>query len=247
MGTLFKADPITWYELSLEAPAAHNVPISNATHSPVNPIIIAMQSRLHRFWTRCNVDDVDEDTFPFLDREDEDSSAAVSGQRSVACGTHSESPEILGRHVGPYSLALSATLWTVMLYNIFPYPTTVQLFIVFLVTLVGWGVLRLWTLTATIFRGREAIEDHLRRSTISERSMEVFGIFLLAFFLAYLGITPPEKPRVDLIPNERYFIAANLYNSEGILPSWSNSLISLLHARAWSIFGPRQLRNALPV
>ncbi|WWC58320.1 uncharacterized protein I303_100860 [Kwoniella dejecticola CBS 10117] len=133
---------------------------------------------------------------------------------------------------------------------IFPFPTTIPPFICLLTILVGWVTIT-WLRTIyyslvsyQIIREKSEPTYHRQSSCISssssskvyfnkfgttKRTILLSSTFFL-IYLAYLGLIVPQEevPPLNTHGNEKYFIAANLHDSEDILPSWSAELVKLI-------------------
>ncbi|WVW82016.1 hypothetical protein I302_104021 [Kwoniella bestiolae CBS 10118] len=132
-------------------------------------------------------------------------------------------------------LAIGSTL---TLFVVFPFPTTIPAFIGLLTILVGWTSITwmrvLYHLSNT-FKSKEKTSNRSKnffnRFSNTKRTVLVTST-LFILFLSCLGFCPPEEKVVPTRPygygTEKYFVAANLHNSEDILPRWSSELIKLI-------------------
>ncbi|WWC66738.1 uncharacterized protein I206_100643 [Kwoniella pini CBS 10737] len=135
-----------------------------------------------------------------------------------------------------------------VLFIIFPFPTTIPAFLCLLTILVGWVTIT-WLRTIyyslvsyQIIREKSDTLHHRHPSTSSCSSKLYFNKFgttkrtillsstFFLLYLAYLGLIVPQEelPRLNTNGNEKYFIAANLHDSQDILPSWSTELVKLI-------------------
>lgn len=135
------------------------------------------------------------------------------------------------------TLALGVIL---ALFIAFPFPTTIHLFIPLSITLALWVALS-WSRLA-LLAGSYAL--HKRGNTLSPRAAVSLGVrlvlstALVGYWLA-LGVVPPavEVPALHAGAGvaPKVFIAANLYNSEEILPTWSAEIVKLVQHREYSL------------
>ncbi|KAL7421833.1 hypothetical protein Q5752_003604 [Cryptotrichosporon argae] len=114
------------------------------------------------------------------------------------------------------------------LFVVYPFPTTIPVFIGAACALVLWTAAGWLRIAATLVRRESGWRDG---SATYQLSLVVASL-LIVYWLR-LGIAPPEQylPRiVPANPNvpEKYFIAANLYNNQDILPNWSAELLKLI-------------------
>ncbi|KAK4687636.1 alpha-1,3-mannosyltransferase, partial [Tremellales sp. Uapishka_1] len=120
--------------------------------------------------------------------------------------------------------------WVIGLYITYPFPTTIPLFIGCAICLTGWTFIAWCRIAMTLVHAD-------RRPTIfRDRSWKhwlgLLACTALLSFWAYLGVTPPKETIPDLVenpgaPEEKYFIAANLYENEAVFAHWSDQLIKL--------------------
>ncbi|KAL1405248.1 hypothetical protein Q8F55_008874 [Vanrija albida] len=135
-------------------------------------------------------------------------------------------------------VALLSVATFVALLVAFPFPTTVHAFAAIFVGITAWtqiSVLRIvFALALVVWRGScspKALAKALPRwSTAQYSFLLVLSTFVL--FCLSLGLLPPlqELPPLarDLgAPAGKYFIAANLYNNEDLVPQWLDQVVKL--------------------
>ncbi|WOO85796.1 uncharacterized protein LOC62_07G009282 [Vanrija pseudolonga] len=119
----------------------------------------------------------------------------------------------------------------------FPFPTTVHAFAAIFVGVTAWtqiSCLRIvFALALVAWRGNpKALAKGLPRWSTAQYSF----LLVLSTFVLYclsLGLVPPlnELPPLDRdlagAPPGKYFIAANLYNNEDLVPHWSDQVVKL--------------------
>ncbi|WRT63900.1 uncharacterized protein IL334_000826 [Kwoniella shivajii] len=120
--------------------------------------------------------------------------------------------------------------FAIVLFMIFPFPTTIPAFLSILISLSGWTILT-WSkiLHAFVFQSREKSTNFFNRYSNTKRTI-IVATTLFLLYLACLGVCAPEEdlPRLVNKGSEKYFIAANLHDSEDILPKWSEELVKLI-------------------
>lgn len=117
--------------------------------------------------------------------------------------------------------------WTIGLYIIYPFPTTIPLFMGLLICITGWTCVSLFRGGMELLRAERKWEvlDGYR----SKRGLGLGFMILLIGYWASLGVVPPHRSLdVRIEKGEKFFIAANLYNNEGIFTNWSQELLKLI-------------------
>lgn len=128
------------------------------------------------------------------------------------------------------------------LFIAFPFPTTVHAFIPLALALaswvtlswlkLGWGALRAWRRhgpAAKTMAEVMPVGAGGRRRSVTHITALLTCTALVGYWLG-LGLVPPKQHIPALAPIEdspRYFIAANLYNNEHLLPRWSREIHKL--------------------
>lgn len=122
----------------------------------------------------------------------------------------------------------------------FPLPTSIHVFLS-----VALGITS-WTFLQWIRLGHTCASSYLRGGNVVRRwttaQLSTFVVFsALAMFWLSLGIVPPAETVPSLVGADgggrpRYFIAANLYNNEDIVPQWTEQLIKAIEHRTFSCF-----------
>jgi hypothetical protein len=123
------------------------------------------------------------------------------------------------------------------LYTYFPFFTTIPLFVG------GLSFVAIWTVTTilasipgTLGMGRMRTEEG-RQSGVWPRWKRIcVTIGTMLVLLVCINLGTPTRTLPDLIPTdegipERYFIAANLYNNQDILPTWTEEVLALVSHR----------------
>ncbi|CAD6571957.1 MAG: hypothetical protein CYPHOPRED_004671 [Cyphobasidiales sp. Tagirdzhanova-0007] len=126
--------------------------------------------------------------------------------------------------------AISAFLgcgWAVGLFYVYPFPTTIPLFIGAAISLSLWVIVQLLNMARSAIARKPIVAEWSR-----ERRLAVAMGTLLLMWFGVAGFVPPRRDLPVLHPSrpdvaEKYFIAANLYNSEAIFASWSSELLRL--------------------
>lgn len=129
------------------------------------------------------------------------------------------------------SLVFLALGGALALFIAFPFPTTIHLFIPAAVALAAY-VLVAWTrlvvASGSALRkgGPKGVLKSLARWSIPA-ALALVGSSALVVFWLCLGVSPPAEA-VPALPPQRYFIAANLFNNEDILPAWLDQMARLI-------------------
>lgn len=127
----------------------------------------------------------------------------------------------------------------------FPFPTTVHAFAAIFVGVTAWtqiSCLRIvFALALVAWRGNpKALAKGLPRWSTAQYSF----LLVLSTFVLYclsLGLVPPlhELPALDRdlagAQPGKYFIAANLYNNEDLVPHWSDQVVKLAEHRELAV------------
>lgn len=103
----------------------------------------------------------------------------------------------------------------------FPMPTTIHVFIP------GAAALSLWVVI-TWLRVGYALVRHGKATT--PRSFRI-GLVLASAVVVlgvWQGVVPPAEAEPPPLPDGKYFIAANLFDNEAILPQWSREMVRLV-------------------
>lgn len=109
---------------------------------------------------------------------------------------------------------------TIIIYTVWSFPATTPLFIGGAVSLTGWTILSLFRL---------AFDNS--SCAYSTRHKVLLGLAsAVLIYWAYLGVIPPKEDVPMLPKGEKYFIAANLYDNEGVFDWWSGELLKLAEA-----------------
>lgn len=144
-----------------------------------------------------------------------------------------DSPYRSNIHPSP-SVVIAFTVfigWSVIFAILYPFPTTIHIFVAFLVGCVCWtGSEWAWI----VERWRNS-KGGLRRSLqkMKPRRRTVFlcsNVGLVSCTLFGLRVPVGRVPALEehSIDTDRWFIAANLYNNERVLPRWSEELLKLV-------------------
>ena len=135
-------------------------------------------------------------------------------------------------------LVVFGMAWTVGLYNAFPFPTTIPLFVGAAVSLSGWTLCSWMKIALLTLRSRQ-FSATLATWSVRHRIGLAGCTCLVAFWLT-LGFVPPAEkfpplqPTVSGVP-DKFFIAASLYNSSAIFDHWSTELLKLTAHREFPI------------
>ncbi|WVQ62475.1 uncharacterized protein L199_000615 [Kwoniella botswanensis] len=135
------------------------------------------------------------------------------------------------------TIILLAVGSTITLFIIFPFPTTIPAFVGLFTILLGWTLTTWFKVMyhlSNIFKSREKTSNRTKNffnrfSTTKRTILATSTLFIL--FLSCLGFCPPKEQDVPIRPvqGEKYFVAANLHNSQDILPGWSSELIKMIN------------------
>ncbi|BEI92256.1 uncharacterized protein CcaverHIS019_0410760 [Cutaneotrichosporon cavernicola] len=114
------------------------------------------------------------------------------------------------------------------LFAAFPFPTTIHAFLPLAGALAAWVAVSWTKLAVGALRAwRTPKLDVPRRRSATHLTALVACTALMGYWLS-LGITPRAPVLATLAPPEdtpRYFIAANLYNNEHLLPRWTREVL----------------------
>lgn len=126
--------------------------------------------------------------------------------------------------------------WTAGLYNTYPAPTTVPVFIGLAFMLCSWVVIAWAELLWALLRRRETVRQTLARYPIRYRIIGGLATALVAWW-AIISVIPSSSPSPpSMIGNgDKYFIAINLYNSEAIMSAFIAELTALILIREWTV------------
>lgn len=133
----------------------------------------------------------------------------------------------LGRRYPLIALAtFGGSVWAFILLVMYPMPTTIPVFIVLAFVLTAWVASTWLRLITTLICPRD--NQTAQASRFSKICLLV-GTTLVVYWV-HLGwrVPPEEVPilrRTQVDVAERYFIAANLYNNEDILPVWTDQVL----------------------
>lgn len=118
----------------------------------------------------------------------------------------------------------------------FPFPTTVHVFLAAFAGLTAWTAISLTRAVIAIamvgLRGRSALKKSELPQNVSQLVTLLAATALVLYWFS-IGLVPERESVPQIIPTdynvpEKYYIAANLYNSEKIFPTWSNEVIKLI-------------------
>lgn len=150
------------------------------------------------------------------------------------------------------------------LFAVFPFPTTVHAFIPLALALaswvalswlkLGWGALRALRRRGPV-GAKKTMSDVVpgmvvggarqRRRSVTHLTALLACTALVVYWLS-LGLVPPKQEIPALAPAEdrpRYFIAANLYNNEHLVPRWSSQVLKLVNHCECSLVVARMCRS----
>lgn len=124
--------------------------------------------------------------------------------------------------------------WTIGLFIVYPFPTTIPLFVGGVICLTGWDVIAWTRILASLYRERSL--SKLKTSRTVRQWIGLTVCTILVLFLFSLGLTPPPEALPTLRPGsvdapERYFIAADMYNNEAVFGVWSAEVLKLARHR----------------
>lgn len=109
----------------------------------------------------------------------------------------------------------------------YPFPTTIHAFVALAVGVVSWTI-GSW---ARSLAGIVLRKPNLYRYSVPQLTGLAVASILTIYWLV-LGIHPPGEVAPPLnLDGERFFIAANLYNNENILPRWTGQIEKLIDHR----------------
>lgn len=128
------------------------------------------------------------------------------------------------------TIVLLALGMLVAMFVVYPFPTTVHAFVAIALGVVSWSILS-W---ARILVGLVLRKATLYRYSTPHMTGLVVATVMTVYWLI-LGVRPaPEHLPADFSTDgERFFIAANLYNSERLLPRWTAQMEKLIEHRAY--------------
>lgn len=136
--------------------------------------------------------------------------------------------------VATFVLTLSVG-WLLGLFYVWPYPTTIHAILPLAIASIAWTVIQWASLIQAAFHSSKS-----RNKWTRSRRIAVLLSSILTLAIALNAIPPSERrmPLPSLVPSnpsipERYFIAANLYNNEDIIPEWTEQLIKLCEHREY--------------
>lgn len=155
---------------------------------------------------------------------------------------------LVARH--PIS-ALSALLTcgsAITLFSLFPFPTTIPVFVAICVAIATWTLAQWLQLGKKALHYRQDKDSYdtvekrrsLRRGWVIKRSIFTLGGSLFLFFIFVVkGVVPPSERlpvRNGILSSvhqkEKIYIAANLFNSQDVLENvWSDQLLKLVEYR----------------
>jgi hypothetical protein len=184
-----------------------------------------------------------ESTLSFDTSTDTDDLDSTPLSRSLPC--------LIVHHPFEAIITAIALGWTLELFWTYPFPTTIPLFVGLSTATVGFTLLA-WVRLLNALRtanwrfppGSNLWQAIRHPGTITPpsspssrtrcvpRRVALVASTCLMLYWCHLGLTPPAQPlpvlnRADPDVQERYFIAANLYNNEQVFKSWSTELIKL--------------------
>lgn len=170
------------------------------------------------------------------------SSSAASDDSDSTYGTDSDDYDLDHRSSRPRQRSLFARLdplvVTVALLSLgmfiamfiwYPFPTTIHAFVAIAVGVAGWTI-GSWirALAGVAFR-----KPNLYRYSVAHMTGLAVATILTIYWL-FLGVHPPPETTVPLaLDGERFFIAANLYNNEDIIPRWTDQVEKLIDHRTY--------------
>lgn len=172
-------------------------------------------------------------TVEYLDGEYDDCSESDDEMQAFM---QDQSP-FLARHLATISCVVLGICWTAVIFYIYPFPNTVPIFIGGVISLATWTIINLWQARPAIWRRDTLIEPP--PAWPMGRRLCLATSTLMLLYWATLGIVPsleelPVLHRTVHDIAERYFIAANLHNNEGVFSAWSNELLLLsAHRECW--------------
>jgi hypothetical protein len=194
----------------------------------------------------------------FSDNDDWSSHYGEVPSRWKGLGTStSRYVPIVEQHSTAVLVSVLSIGWFIGLIYVFPFFTTVHCFLSILVALFAWTAVQ-WFILITHSITQRCCNGHSRSCNHSllpeEWSTRRRVIILLASLLSLLVVVnsiPPGEASPNQLPvlhqshpdiPEKYFIAANLYNSVDVFDQWSSELLSLVHHREYLC--PRDMRSS---
>lgn len=154
------------------------------------------------------------------------------------------------RHTVRWTLLAIFLSWVIGLHIAYPFPTTIPVFIGGAFTLLAWTALEWYRVVEAVrekSNGEYEIpllspEEGQTRSTLCQSAFTTgrkvrLGLSTCAIlYLCFLGFIPPrehvpELVRTDPSRQDKYFIAALLYNNEAVFDGWSTELLKLCDYR----------------
>ncbi|OCF45148.1 hypothetical protein I317_00950 [Kwoniella heveanensis CBS 569] len=121
--------------------------------------------------------------------------------------------------------------WALGLLLLYPFPTTIPVFVGFLVILFSWTVLKWSRLIYALARRKEGLRTIYGRYSTRLKTFLILSTIFLSY-MASLGLIVPRE-ETPILPTEingvhqKYFIAANLHDNEAVLARWSDQLVQL--------------------
>lgn len=127
--------------------------------------------------------------------------------------------------------------WAIGLYITYPFPTTIPIFVGGAICLAGWTIYA-WARVAVALL-RERGTGHMLSVRSARQWIALIFCTILVILLLSLGFRPPQEETPILYQSalgvqEKYFIAAILYNNEAIFVNWSAELVRLAQHRTFT-------------
>jgi hypothetical protein len=154
------------------------------------------------------------------------------------------------RHTVRWTLLAILLSWVIGLHIAYPFPTTIPVFIGGAFTLLAWTALEWYRVVEAVrekSNGEYEIpllspEEGQGRSPLYQsafttgRKVRLGLSTCVILYLCFLGFIPPrehvpELIRTDPSRQDKYFIAALLYNNEAVFEGWSTELLKLCDYR----------------
>ncbi|WVQ93720.1 hypothetical protein IAU59_000797 [Kwoniella sp. CBS 9459] len=121
--------------------------------------------------------------------------------------------------------------WALGLLLLYPFPTTIPVFVGFMVILSSWTILAWSRFIFALARRKEGLRTIYSRYSTRLKTFLILSTMFLSY-MASLGLFVPRE-ETPTLPTEingvhqKYFIAANLHDNEAVLARWSDQLVQL--------------------
>ncbi|WVF66089.1 hypothetical protein IAT40_000828 [Kwoniella sp. CBS 6097] len=177
--------------------------------------------------------DEEEEIESLEDEESGEDMSPPSYASSSTSGGYSYSHGQFSRRIDPL-LCLFVVIgigWALGLLLLYPFPTTIPVFVGFMVILTSWTGLAWGRLIYALARRKEGLRTIYGRYSTRLKTFLILSTIFLSY-MASLGLIVPRE-ETPTLPTEikgvhqKYFIAANLHDNEAVLARWSDQLVQL--------------------